>query len=329
LCADRLAGDGTVAIDLAAAQAQAEKLAEEGLRVLAFALKRLPALPDTTDASVLETDLSFIGLVGLIDPPRPEAADAVAACQTAGIIAVMITGDHPATARAIATRLGIIGSGGKVLTGGEMAKLSSPAFEREVDSVRVYARINPEQKIRIVQALQDKGEFVAMTGDGVNDAPALKMADIGVAMGKGGTDVAREAAHMTLLDDNFATIEAAVEEGRGVFDNLTKFITWTLPTNVGEGLVILLAVFLGATLPILPVQILWINMTTALLLGLMLAFEPKEKDLMLRPPRDPASPILSRALLLRILIVGILAVLANFVADLVYAVLDPRIRVSA
>ena len=176
----------------------------------------------------------------------------------------------------------------------------------------VFARVAPEQKLRLVEALQHRGDVIAMTGDGVNDAPALRRADIGVSMGIAGTEVAKEAADMVLTDDDFSSIVAAVEEGRGVFANLTKFITWTLPTNVGEGLVILLAVFLGATLPILPVQILWVNMTTALLLGLMLAFEPKEKDLMLRPPRDPESPILSRALLLRILLVGILLLIGAF-----------------
>jgi len=306
LCADQLGGDGTVAIDVAAAQARAEKLAEEGLRVLAFALKRLPALPETTDASVLETDLSFIGLVGLIDPPRPEAADAVAACQAAGIIPVMITGDHPATARAIATRLGIIGDGGKVLTGGDMATLSSPAFEREVDSVRVYARINPEQKIRIVRALQGKGEFVAMTGDGVNDAPALKMADIGVAMGKGGTDVAREAAHMTLLDDNFATIVSAVREGRRIFDNIRKFLKYTMTSNAGEIWTIFLAPFLGLPIPLLPIHILWINLVTDGLPGLALANERAERNVMQRPPRPPSESVFAHGMWQHMLWVGLL-----------------------
>jgi magnesium-transporting ATPase (P-type) len=176
----------------------------------------------------------------------------------------------------------------------------------------VFARVAPEQKLRLVESLQLRGDVIAMTGDGVNDAPALRRADIGVSMGISGTEVAKEAADMVLTDDDFSSIVAAVEEGRGVFANLTKFITWTLPTNVGEGLVILLAVFLGATLPILPVQILWVNMTTALLLGLMLAFEPKEQDLMLRPPRDPESPILSRALLVRILLVGVLLLIGAF-----------------
>ena len=183
-----------------------------------------------------------------------------------------------------------------MITGAHMNEISDAELVAIAHDTPVFARVAPEQKLRLVEALQHRGDVVAMTGDGVNDAPALRRADIGVSMGISGTEVAKEAADMVLTDDDFSSIVAAVEEGRGVFANLTKFITWTLPTNVGEGLVILLAVFLGATLPILPVQILWVNMTTALLLGLMLAFEPKEKDLMLRPPRDPQSPILSRAL---------------------------------
>jgi len=306
LCSDRLGGDGAVAMDLAAAQALAEKLAAEGLRVLAFARRRLSSLPGTMDAAELETGLSFIGLVGLIDPPRPEAADAVAACQAAGIIPVMITGDHPATARAIATRLGIIENGGRVLTGGEMATLSPQAFEREVDTVRVYARINPEQKIRIVQALQDKGEFVAMTGDGVNDAPALKMADIGVAMGKGGTDVAREAAHMTLLDDDFATIVSAVREGRRIFDNIRKFLKYTMTSNAGEIWTIFLAPFMGLPIPLLPIHILWINLVTDGLPGLALANERAERDVMQRPPRPPSESVFAHGMWQHMLWVGLL-----------------------
>ena len=176
----------------------------------------------------------------------------------------------------------------------------------------MFARVTPEQKLRLVRALQARGHIVAMTGDGVNDAPALKQADIGVAMGVSGTEVAKEAADMILTDDNFATIEAAIEEGRGVFDNLTKFIVWTLPTNIGEGLVILAAIFAGTTLPILPVQILWINMTTAVLLGLMLAFEPKEPDIMQRPPRDPRTPILTGVLIGRILLVSLILLVGAF-----------------
>lgn len=306
LCVDQLGGDGTMPIDQAALHDEAEQLAAQGLRVLAFALKRLPQLPDAMDAADLETGLTFIGLAGLIDPPRPEAAESVAACKAAGIIPVMITGDHPATARAIASRLGIIDDGGKVLGGSELAQLSLEDFEREVESVRVYARINPEQKIKIVRALQDKGEFVAMTGDGVNDAPALKMADIGVAMGRGGTDVAREAAHMTLLDDNFATIVHAVREGRRIFDNIRKFVKYTMTSNSGEIWTIFLAPFLGLPIPLLPIHILWINLVTDGLPGLALAGERAEPKVMQRPPRPPKESIFAHGMWQHILWVGLL-----------------------
>lgn len=307
LCGDQLDSEGaTIAIDPAALHGEAEYLAAQGLRVLAFALKRLPRVPDRPDAATLETGLTFIGLAGLIDPPRPEAADAVAACKAAGIIPVMITGDHPGTARAIARRLGIIDAGGKVLAGSELARLLPEAFAHEVEAVRVYARINPEQKIKIVQALQDKGEFVAMTGDGVNDAPALKMADIGVAMGRGGTDVAREAAHMTLLDDNFATIVLAVREGRRIYDNIRKFVKYTMTSNSGEIWTIFLAPFLGLPIPLLPIHILWINLVTDGLPGLALARERAERDVMQRPPRPPTESIFAHGMWQHILWVGLL-----------------------
>jgi Ca2+-transporting ATPase len=306
LCVDQLFAQGAGPIDHAALHAEAEYLAKQGLRVLAFALRRLPQLPDAPDAATVEAGLTFIGLAGLIDPPRPEAAAAVAACKAAGIIPVMITGDHPATARAIAARLGIVDEGGKVLTGSELARLSLEAFEREVESVRVYARINPEQKIKIVQALQDKGEFVAMTGDGVNDAPALKMADIGIAMGKGGTDVAREAAHMTLLDDNFATIVSTVREGRRIFDNIRKFVKYTMTSNSGEIWTIFLAPFLGLPIPLLPIHILWINLVTDGLPGLALANERAEQNVMQRPPRPPQESIFAHGMWQHMLWVGLL-----------------------
>ncbi len=306
LCVDQLFAQGAGPIDHAALHDEAEALAKQGLRVLAFALRRLPQLPDAPDAATVEAGLTFIGLAGLIDPPRPEAAAAVAACKAAGIIPVMITGDHPATARAIAARLGIVDEGGKVLTGSELARLSLEAFEREVESVRVYARINPEQKIKIVQALQDKGEFVAMTGDGVNDAPALKMADIGIAMGRGGTDVAREAAHMTLLDDNFATIVATVREGRRIFDNIRKFVKYTMTSNSGEIWTIFLAPFLGLPIPLLPIHILWINLVTDGLPGLALANERAERNVMQRPPRPPQESIFAHGMWQHMLWVGLL-----------------------
>ncbi len=219
----------------------------------------------------------------------------------------MITGDHPGTAVAVAASVGVLDPedvDAVTDRAPSWRRLPDAELADRVDSTSVFARVSPEQKLRLVEALQAHHHVVAMTGDGVNDAPALRQADIGVAMGQGGTEVAKEASDMVLTDDDFATIEAAVEEGRGVFDNLTKFIVWTLPTNMGEGLVVLAAILFGATLPILPVQILWINMTTAVALGLMLAFEPKEAGIMTRPPRDPQAPLLSRALVERILLVS-------------------------
>ncbi len=226
----------------------------------------------------------------------------------------MITGDHAATATTVARQLGILTDehDGDVLTGDDLAALSGDDYIDAVARASVFARVSPEQKLRLVEGLQARDHVVAMTGDGVNDAPALQQADIGVAMGRGGTEVAKDAADMVLTDDDFATIEAAIEEGRGVFDNLTKFIVWTLPTNMGEGFVILVAILLGATLPILPVQILWINMTTAVALGLMLAFEPKEDGIMERPPRDPRTPLLTSALVMRILLVSALLVAGSW-----------------
>ncbi|MEN8189847.1 MAG: cation-transporting P-type ATPase [Thermodesulfobacteriota bacterium] len=293
-------------------------MAARGLRVLAFARKELPIGTTGIHHENVSTGLTFFGLQGMIDPPRAEAVEAVKICRTAGIEVKMITGDHPATAAAIAGQIGLhndtTGTTGEraALTGQELAKLSDDELISAAEKTRVFARATPEQKIRLVQALQARGHIVAMTGDGVNDAPALKQADIGVAMGITGTDVSKEAADMVLTDDNFSSIEAAVEEGRGVFDNLTKFIVWTLPTNLGEGLVILTAIFLGITLPILPVQILWINMTTAGFLGLMLAFEPKEPGIMRRLPRDPSTPILTRELTTRIFLVGTLLLIGVF-----------------
>jgi len=305
------------AVDSIAIQTQLEEMASQGLRVLALARGAMPADATTINHSDIE-NLTFLGLQGMIDPPRPEAIDAVRACRSAGVRIKMITGDHPVTARAIAEKLGLDGTtAGKVesplvMTSHDLAEKSDQELIEIAEAVAVFARATPEQKLRLVRALQAGGQVVAMTGDGVNDAPALKQADIGVAMGVGGTEVAKEAADMILTDDNFATIEAAVEEGRGVFDNLTKFIVWTLPTNLGEGLVILAAIFAGVTLPLLPVQILWINMTTAVLLGLMLAFEPKEPDIMRRAPRDPKTPILDATLILRICIVGLIMLIGAF-----------------
>ncbi|MBK9167960.1 MAG: cation-transporting P-type ATPase [Bryobacterales bacterium] len=301
-------------LDRSAIQKHVEAMASRGLRVLAFARKELPPGQDSLSEKDVAEDLEFLGLQGMIDPPRPEAIAAVKACQTAGMKVKMITGDHVGTALAIAEQLGINGASSKreALTGSALADLSDQDLIGAVERTSVFARVTPEQKLRLVQALQARGHVVAMTGDGVNDAPALRRADIGVAMGIAGTEVAKDASDMILTDDNFASIEAAVEEGRGVFDNLVKFITWTLPTNIGEGLLILVAIFAGVTLPILPVQILWINMTTAVLLGLMLAFEPKEPGIMQRKPRDPDVPILTPTLQWRIALVSALLLAGSF-----------------
>ena len=298
-------------LDEAAIEAEARDWARQGLRVLALAHAHVPG-GQGLEAGGIPSGLVFLGLAGMLDPPRPRAIASVKACHAAGVAVKMITGDHPDTALAMARQLGIAGPQSRVLSGRELAQLDAAGLGRAVGEVDVFARVAPEQKLRLVQALQARGEVVAMTGDGVNDAPALKQADIGVAMGQSGTEVAKEAADMVLTDDNFASIEAAVEEGRGIFDNLVKFITWTIPTNAGEGLVIVAAILAGVTLPITPLQILWINMTTAVLLGLTLAFEPPEQGIMRRPPRPPGAPILDRVLVWRIVLVGVLMLLGAF-----------------
>ena len=296
-----------------------DKMAKSGLRVLAFARKELPPDNASLQESQVEDGLVFLGLQGMIDPPRPEAISAVNACQNAGVQIKMITGDHALTAATVARQLGLYASaeesGGMhptVITGSQLAGMSDTQIIAATEHTVVFARISPEQKLRLVESLQARGEVVAMTGDGVNDAPALKQADIGVAMGITGTDVSKEAADMVLTDDNFATLEAAVEEGRTVFDNLTKIIAWTLPTNLGQGLIILTAVLLGETLPVLPLQVLWINMTSVGALGLVLAMEKGEADIMKRKPRGSQAPILTGVLLWRILIVGVLILLGSF-----------------
>jgi Ca2+-transporting ATPase len=288
--------------------ARANTLAAQGLRVLAIAQRRHGKLPEKTiDTSVIESDLCLIGLIGLIDPPRAEAASAVQECLAAGITPVMITGDHPATARAIALRLGIVTEDdAPVLTGSDLTSLDDNALIAQVHQVRVYARVDPAQKIRIVEALQAQGEFVAMTGDGVNDAPALKRADIGIAMGMGGTDVAREAASLVLLDDNFATIVKAVREGRRIYDNIRKFVRYAMTGNSGEIWTIFLAPMLFLPIPLLPIHILWVNLVTDGLPGLALAAEPAERGIMQRPPRAPAESIFAQGMWQHILGVGLL-----------------------
>ncbi len=303
--------DGERPIEASAWHHRVEALAKDGQRVIAVARRSL-----SPDARVLQTadvdgGLTLLGLVGLIDPPRPEAIAAIAECKAAGIRVKMITGDHAATARAIAIRLGLA-EDPKAVTGHDLDAADGDGFHRLAQEAVVFARTSPEHKLRLVESLQRDGSVIAMTGDGVNDAPALKRADVGVAMGGKGTEAAKEASEMVLADDNFASIVAAVREGRTVYDNLTKVIAWTLPTNGGEAFTIILAILFGLTLPVTPVQILWINMITAVALGLTLAFEPTEPGAMRRPARPSGTAILSGRLLWRILFVSALMVVGTF-----------------
>jgi Ca2+-transporting ATPase len=305
-----LPGGESDPLDVAAARqralATAQQMAGAGLRVLALAQRHWPALPADGSADDVERELVLLGLVGMADPVRPEALAAVRACRCAGIVPVMVTGDHPVTARAIAEQLEILAPGDRLLTGAELAALGDDAFAASVAHVRVYARVAPEQKIRIVRALQARGEFVAMTGDGVNDAPALQRADIGVAMGRGGTDVARESASLVLLDDNFATIVAAVREGRRIYDNIRKFVRYAMTGNAAEIWTIALAPLAGMPIPLLPIHILWINLVTDGLPGIALAAEPAERGVMQRPPRPSRENIFARGLWQHIVWVGLL-----------------------
>ena len=303
-CDARMEHEGVGPLRASALLREAEEMGAAGLRVLAFATRRMPELPHSLDE--VETGQTFLGLVGLMDPPRAEAREAVATCRSAGIHVVMITGDHPATARAIAMELGIASADDAVISGAQLAAASTAELEASVRDIRVYARVAPEDKLRIVAALQRQGEYVAMTGDGVNDAPALQRADIGIAMGRSGTDVAREASDMVLLDDDFATIVAAVREGRRIYDNVRRFVRYTLATNSGELWTLLLAPLIGLPLPLLPVHILWMNLVTDGLPGLALAAEPGERDVMRRPPRPPAESIFARGLWQHALWVGLL-----------------------
>jgi Ca2+-transporting ATPase len=305
-CDTGLRSSGEVPLDSPPVLARAQQMAADGLRVLAVACRRWAAVPADLSPDTVECQLTFLGLIGLLDPPRDEAREAVALCRSAGITPVMITGDHPATACTIASRVGIAAPPGAVISGRELTQLPVEALQQRVEHIRVYARVAPEQKIAIVKALQSRGEFVAMTGDGVNDAPALKQADIGVAMGLAGTDVAREAADMVLLDDNFATIVAAVREGRRIFDNTRKFIRYAVTCNSGEIWTIFLAPFLGLPIPLLPIHILWINLVTDGLPGLALTAEPHEKGVMRRPPRPPQESIFAHGMWQHIIWVGLL-----------------------
>ncbi|WP_310410201.1 HAD-IC family P-type ATPase [Chamaesiphon sp. OTE_8_metabat_110] len=313
---DRLLDDrGQFAtLDRARIERKVDEMAQQGLRVLAFASKSVPTAPQPLAHSDIEQGLVFLGLQGMLDPPRPAAIKAIRVCQAAGIQVKMITGDHILTATAIARMMQLSQSEPESHTGQALSQMDARKFAQAAYTGVVFARVAPEQKLRLVEALQAQGAIVAMTGDGVNDAPALKQADLGIAMGITGTEVAKEAAAMILADDNFASIAAAVEEGRTVYQNLLRAIAFALPVNGGEGLTILVSVLLGRVLPILPLQILWINMVSATALTVPLAFEPKSKDVMKLPPRNPNEPLLTPRLLRRIAIISLFNVIAVLVS---------------
>jgi len=313
-CDQRLNSEGRVVpLDRAQVEQEADAMAKQGLRVLAFAKKLVPADQHSLDHPDLDRGLVFLGLQGMIDPPRPEAIAAVQVCQSAGIQIKMITGDHALTAGAIARMMHLSQTDQvRAFTGQELGRMNSQELVQAAEAGVVFARVAPEQKLRLVEALQSQGEIVAMTGDGVNDAPALKQADIGIAMGMAGTEVAKEAADMILTDDNFASIEAAVEEGRTVYQNLLKAIAFILPVNGGESLTILFGVLLGTALPILPLQILWVNMVSSVALTVPLAFEPSSKGVMRSSPRNPNEVLLSGSLLRRILAISVFNLIVIF-----------------
>lgn len=291
-------------------------MAQQGLRVLGLGFRTLDEKPQSGDEA-LENDLVFVGMVAMVDPPRPEVRDAVHTAVQAGIRPVMITGDHPLTARYIAQDLDIIGEEGRVITGVDLSEMSKQELKNIVEEVSVYARVSPEHKLRIVETLQNRGHIAAMTGDGVNDAPALRKSDIGVAMGITGTDVSKEAGDMVILDDNFATIVAAIEEGRNIFDNVRKFIKYTMTSNAGEIVVMLVAPFLGMPIPLTALQILWINLVTDGLPGLALGIEPPERNVMHRPPFAPDENIFARGLGRHILIFGTMMGMVSVIMGLV------------
>ncbi len=299
--------------DLEKAKSFTESMSENALRVLAVAYKEIDSLPDTLTSESLENGLIFMGLVGMIDPPRPEAKDAVAICRKAGIKPVMITGDHVVTASAIARELGILQDGDKAITGAELDDMTDTEFDAVIESISVYARVSPENKIRIVKAWQRKGQVVSMTGDGVNDAPALKAADIGCAMGITGTDVAKGAADMTLTDDNFATIVDAVREGRGIYANIKKVVGYLLGTNIGEVITVFVAMLLWHKTPLLSMQLLWINLVTDSLPAIALGMEAVENDVMNKKPKPKNEGIFANGLALRVLLQGALFALLTLI----------------
>ena len=290
--------------DLEKARAVCDDMSAKALRVLAFACKKAEQVPDEPQSEEFENGLEFLGLVGMIDPPRPEVKAAVATCREAGITPVMITGDHVVTASAIARELGILTEGGRAVTGTQLDAMSEEELDREVEHIAVYARVSPENKIRIVKAWQKKGKVVSMTGDGVNDAPALKAADIGCAMGITGTDVAKGAADMTLTDDNFATIVDAVKEGRSIYDNIKKVVGFLLGTNISEIIVVFLAMIIWQRAPFISIQLLWINLITDSLPAIALGMEKAEKDVMSRPPRPKTEGLFAHGYWLRIILQG-------------------------
>jgi Ca2+-transporting ATPase len=295
-----------VNIDINKLQQQVDEMAAKGQRILGFAYRYWDALPQDPDSAIHESGLQFLGLAGMIDPPREEVFDAVAQCKTAGIVPVMITGDHPITATTIAKRIGILSNeNDKVITGKQLAALNSESFLSLIETIKVYARVSPEQKLRIVKTLQEKGHYVAMTGDGVNDAPSLKRANIGIAMGITGTDVSKEAAHMILLDDNFSTIVKAIREGRRIYDNILKFIKYLMTTNSGELWTLLLGPMIGLPVALLPIHILWINLISDGLPAISLSFEKEEKGIMNRPPRPPQQSVFANGRGLHMVWVGI------------------------
>jgi magnesium-transporting ATPase (P-type) len=311
-CSGQLAGGEIVPIDQALWEEAVEQLAAAGQRTLAIATSARPEHLHELHFTDVDSGLTLLGVVGIIDPPRQEAIEAISHCRSAGIRVKMITGDHIITARAIASQMGIGDSGGCATAGPELEHLDRESLIERVAECDIFARASPEHKLRLVEALQARNEVVAMTGDGVNDAPALKRADVGVAMGIKGTEAAKEAAEMVLADDHFASISSAVEEGRNVYDNIRKSILFILPTNGGEALILIAAIALGRMLPVTAVQILWVNMITAVTLALSLAFEPGERNLMQRPPRDPAEPLLNRFMVWRVTFVSLLMVAGAF-----------------
>ncbi len=300
--------------DLATAKRFTEEMSNDALRVLAIAYKEIDTVPDAPTSEQLECDLTFMGLVGMIDPPRPEAKEAVAVCRRAGIKPVMITGDHVVTASAIARELGILLDGDRAITGAELDAMTDSELDKAVESISVYARVSPENKIRIVKAWQRKGQVVSMTGDGVNDAPALKAADIGCAMGITGTDVAKGAADMTLTDDNFATIVEAVREGRGIYANIKKVVGFLLGTNIGEVIAVFVAMLLWHESPLLSMQLLWINLVTDSLPAIALGMEPVEAGVMDNPPKPKGEGLFARGLGVRVVLQGVMFAILTLVA---------------